>query len=253
MEILIFITISTTLVSLISFFGVLVLLFKEEIIDKILIYLVSFSAGTLMAGAFLHLIPESITELGGRGNDLSRIFLFVLLGFSVFFVLEHFIKWHHHHAREHPEIMPFSYLILVGDAIHNLIDGLIIAGSFVVSVSLGVMTSLLVAFHEIPQEIGDFGILIFGGFKRKKALLLNFLSGITAILGGIMGFFLSEKIGNSFVFLLPFSAGGFIYIAASDLIPEMKYKENKKKSFLNFVVFLAGIALIFFLGLFFEA
>ena len=140
--------------------------------------------------------------------------------------------------------MPFSYLILVSDGIHNFIDGLIIAASFVVSFPIGIATTLAVALHEIPQEIGDFGVLIYGGIKRIQALFLNFLSAVLAIFGGFFGFLLSGKIGDSVVFLLPFAAGTFIYIASSDLLPEIKHKESFKRTLIHFFVFLLGIFLM---------
>ena len=232
------------MISLIAFVGALTLFLKEKLLDKILLILVAFSAGALLGGAFLHLIPEAIEEVGIGEGQLLKIFLYLLLGFCIFFVLEQFIRWHHHHATQHPEIMPFSYLILVSDGIHNFIDGLIIAASFVVALPIGVVTALAVALHEIPQEIGDYGILVYGGFKRARALFLNFLSAITIIFGGIVGFLISEKIGQSVIFLLPFAAGTFIYIASSDLIPEIKHKESFKKSVIYFLVFLLGIVLM---------
>jgi zinc and cadmium transporter len=146
--------------------------------------------------------------------------------------------------------MPFSYLILISDSIHNFIDGLIIAASFVVSFPIGIVTALAVALHEIPQEIGDFGVLVYGGFKRVKALFLNFLSAITVIFGGLFGFLLSEKIGQSIIFLLPFAAGNFIYIASSDLIPEIKLKVSFKKSLIHFFIFLLGIITMLLIRLF---
>lgn len=244
---LIYILIATFLISAISFIGVLTLFFKKELMDKALLIFVAFSAGALIGGAFLHLIPEAIEKVGLEEGQLLNVFLYLLLGFCIFFILEQFINWHHHHSTEHSEIKPFSYLILISDGIHNFIDGLIIAASFVVSLPVGIITVLAVALHEIPQEIGDFGVLIYGGFKRSKALLLNFLTGLIAVFGGIAGFFLSEKIGDSIIFLLPFAAGNFIYIAASDLIPEIKNKDNLKKSLIYFFVFLLGISLMLML------
>jgi len=250
MNILFYILISTFLISSIAFVGALTLFLKEKLLDKILLILVAFSAGALIGGAFLHLIPETIVKVGLDESQLLKIFLYLLLGFCTFFILEQFIRWHHHHATRHPEIMPFSYLILISDGIHNFIDGLIIAASFVVAFPIGVVTALVVALHEIPQEIGDFGVLVYGGFKKTKALFLNFLSATTVILGGIVGFLLSEKIGQSIIFLLPFAAGNFIYIASSDLIPEIKHKENLKRSITYFLVFLLGIALMLLIKLF---
>jgi len=227
---------------------------KEKILNKIILLLVSFSAGALIGGAFLHLIPEAIERIGSEGS-LFKIFLYLIFGFCLFFILEHFIKWHHHHAIKHPEIMPFSYLILISDGLHNFIDGLIIAGSFIISFPVGLTTSLVVALHEIPQEIGDFAILIYGGIKKGRALFLNFISAAVAILGGVIGFFIFQKIGEGILFLLPFTAGGFIYIAASDLIPQIKEDYSPttlssrlaadppslKKSIIHFLVFLTGI------------
>jgi len=203
------IIIATFLISLIAFTGALILFLKDKLLDRILLVLVSFSAGALMGGAFFHLIPEALEEVGLE-NSLN-VFLCVILGFCTFFILENFIKWHHHHAREHPKIMPFSYLILVSDAVHNFIDGLIIAASFAASFSVGVITTLVVAFHEIPQEIGDFGVLIYGGIKKIKALFLNFLSAISVVFGGIVGYFISEKIESSIFFLFVFVVEVFFF------------------------------------------
>ena len=244
MSILFCILVSTFLVSLIAFIGILVLFLKEELLNKILLILVAFSAGALIGGAFLHLIPEAIEKVGIDEAALLNLFFYLIFGFCTFFILENFIRWHHHHAVAHPEIMPFSYLILVSDGIHNFIDGLIIAASFVVSFPIGIATTLAVVLHEIPQELGDFGVLVYGGFKKVQALFLNFLSAILAIFGGFLGFLLSKKIGESIIFLLPFAAGTFIYIASSDLIPEIKHKESLKKSLVHFFVFLLGIILM---------
>jgi len=249
MDILFYILVSTFLISLISFLGAITLFLKEKILNKILLILVAFSAGALIGGAFLHLIPETIEKVGTDEAALLNLFLYLIFGFCIFFILENFIRWHHHHAIEHPEIMPFSYLILISDGVHNFIDGLLIAASFVVGFPVGVVTALAVALHEIPQEIGDYGILVYGGFKKVKALFLNFLSAIFVIFGGLFGFLLSEKIGESAIFLLPFAAGTFIYIASSDLLPEIKHKESLGKSLIHFFVFLLGIILMLFIKL----
>ncbi len=242
---------ATVFISLISFVGALTLLFlKEKILNKILPPLVAFSAGALIGGAFLHLIPEAIGEIGNGEDALSKIFLYLIFGFCVFFVLEQFIRWHHHHSTKHPEVMPFSYLILISDGLHNFIDGLIIAGSFIISIPTGLVTSLAVALHEIPQEIGDFAVLVYGGIKKIKALFLNFASAAVAIFGGIVGFLLFKEMGEKTLFLLPFTAGGFIYIAASDLIPQIKDEGNVKKSAINFLTFLLGIIIMVLLKIY---
>jgi zinc and cadmium transporter len=242
MDTLFFIILATFVISLISFVGAAFFFLAEKTLNKILLFLVAFSAGGLLGGAFFHLMPESL------GEGLTG-FLFLALGFCFFFILENFISWHHHHAKEHPEAVPFSYLILVSDAIHNCIDGLMIAAAFIVSFPAGLATSLAVSFHEIPQEIGDYAVLIYGGFSKKKALLLNFLSALTAMAAGVLGFFFFEKIGGQASFLLPFAAGSFIYIAASDLIPEIKKKKEESHPFAQFLVFLTGLFLMLALKL----
>ncbi len=239
MNTLIWILLSTFLISLIAFIGILALLIRKKLLEKILLYLVALSAGALMGGAFLHLIPESIEEFANY-----NIFLYVLVGFTLFFLIEKILHWRHCHKEKCP-IHTFAYMNLFGDGIHNFIDGLIIAASFVTNIHLGIVTSLAVAFHEIPQEIGDFGVLVYGGFKKIKALFMNFICALTAILGGIFGYFLSSYIKSSVMFLLPFAAGGFIYIAASDLIPEIRKEVNLKKSLTIFGIFIIGILMMY--------
>ena len=250
MSALIWIIGTTSLISLIAFVGALTLFLKEKLLNKILLVFVAFSAGALIGGAFLHLIPEAIIEVGIGEVSLFNIFLYLLLGFCVFFFLEQLIRWHHHHATAHPKIMPFSYLILISDGIHNFIDGLVMAASFMVSLPLGTVTTLAVALHEVPQEIGDFGVLVYGGFRRVRALVLNYVSAMTVILGGITGYLLHTWIGESIVLLLPFAAGNFIYIASTDLIPEIRYKESLKNSLARFCIFLTGISLMLAVKLF---
>jgi zinc and cadmium transporter len=244
MNTLAWIVATTFSISLIAFVGALVLAFKEQFLNKILLVLVAFSAGALIGGAFLHLIPEAILEMRVDETSLQITFTYLLIGFCVFFVLEQVIRWHHHHATSHPQIMPLSYLLVLSDGIHNFIDGLIIAASFITSFPIGIITTLAIALHEIPQEIGDFGVLIYGGIQKRKALLINFISASTVLLGGIIGYLLRSWIGESIVFLLPFAAGTFIYIAGSDLIPEIRYKENPPQSLVRFLVFLAGIGVM---------
>jgi len=245
---LIYILIATFLISAIAFIGALTLFLKQELLNKILLILVSFSAGALIGGAFLHLIPEAIMEIGIEETEILKVFLSLIFGFTLFFILEQFIRWHHHHNCVNcDKVAPFSYLILISDGVHNFIDGFIIAASFIISPPVGIVTTLAVAFHEIPQEIGDFGVLVYAGMKKSKALFLNFLSGLVAVFGGVVGFFLSEKIGDSIIFLLPFAAGNFIYIAASDLIPEIKHNKNSQNSIICFFFFLLGIVLMLLL------
>jgi len=235
-----FAIISVLIVSLIAFIGVITLAIKSKHLKKILLFLVSFSAGALFGGAFLHLIPESLEHLKTRGS-----FVLVLIGIVIFFILEKFIHWRHCHvptSKKHPH--PFAIMNLVGDSLHNLIDGLIIGASYLININLGITTTIAVILHEIPQEIADFGVLVYGGFNKLKALLMNFLSALTAVLGVIIALLIGSKIGIFAIILLPIAAGGFIYIAGSDLIPELHKEVNIKKSLLQLLSLILGIVLM---------
>jgi len=245
MEPLIYALISAFIVSLIGLAVFSALYIQDKIIKKILIYLVSFSAGGLIGGAFFHLLPESISD---TCNPLL-IFLSVMAGFCLFFILEKFLRWHHCH--EHGEACPrklyLGYLNLIGDAVHNLIDGIIIAATYIVSVPLGIVTTISIISHEIPQELGDFGVLLYAGIPKKKAMIFNFMVALIAVIGVFVGYFLIQFIDGITLFLVPAAAGGFIYIAASDLIPELQKEINAKSSIINFIIFIG--ALIFMFGL----
>jgi zinc and cadmium transporter len=228
-------------VSLISFIGILTVALKLDVLKRILMLLVSLSAGGLLGGAFFHLIPEAAKE---HGFDF-RLAVFILAGILAFFILEKMICWRHCHiptSEEHPH--PFALMNLIGDAFHNFIDGMVIAGTFLVSVPLGLSTTLAVIFHEIPQEIGDFGVLVHGGFGRFKALMLNFATALTAVLGAITVLALNLKVEAVTAFLVPFTAGGFIYIASSDLIPEMKKDIRLVNSLLQMLFLLLGLGIM---------
>jgi len=241
MNTLLQIIIATFLVSLISFIGVIALSLRKKLLEKLLLLMISLSAGALIGSAFLHLIPEVSKSL-----STMAISAYVLLGFTLFFLIEKVLRWRHCHEKE-CKIHPFSYLILTGDAIHNFSDGLIIAASFVVSPLIGLTSTMAIALHEIPQEIGDFAVLVYGGMKPKKAIFLNFIVALTAIFGGILGFFLASYISSVSTIILPIAAGGFIYIASSDLLPELRKESKLNKSLLDFIIFLMGIALMLLL------
>ena len=214
---------SVFIVSLISLIGVFTLGINVDKLRKILIYLISFSAGALFGDAFIHLLPEVIKN-GGFGI-LSAVY--ILAGILMFFILEKVIHWQHCHmpiTKTH--VHPFAYMNLVGDSLHNFIDGLIIAGSYLASIPVGIATTFAVLLHEIPQEIGDFGVLIHGGFKRGRAIMLNFLTALTAVIGTIVALVLGNYISNIQQIIVPLAIGGFLYIAGSDLIPEL-HKETK--------------------------
>lgn len=237
---------SVLIVSLISLIGIVAFSVKESSLRNVLLYMVSFSAGALFGGAFIHLIPEAVGE-NGFGLNIS---MYILSGILCFFVVEKILQWRHCHiltSEEHPHT--FAYMNLFGDAVHNFIDGLVIGGSYIVSLPLGVATTLAVIFHEIPQEIGDFGVLIYGGFSKSKALMFNFLSAVTAIFGAFAALLLGLYMANLTVFLVPFAAGGFIYIAGSDLIPELRKEIKPSKSVLELIVFILGVLVLLSLNL----
>jgi len=243
LEIWLYTIVSVFIVSLISLIGVFTFSIDHKKLEKALIYLVSLSAGTLLGDAFIHLIPEAY-----ESSDSLWVGLYILIGMLFFFVVEKFFHWRHcHHvpSEEHPH--PFSYVILAGDSVHNFIDGLVIAASYLVSIPVGIATTIAVLFHEIPQEIGDFGSLMYGGFSRAKALTFNLLSGLTAVAGAIVVLVLNANISGMNNFLIPFAAGGFIYIASADLIPELHKNTDAKKSFLQIMTFMAGIVLMLLL------
>ncbi len=243
MNIWLYSIISVFIVSLVSFSGILTLSIKKEKLKNFLIYFVSFSAGALLGDVFIHLLPEVIEEYS---NYVSLIFIYVLAGILASFLLEKIICWRHCHlpiTKNH--IHQFAWMNLWGDFFHNFIDGLTIAAAFLLNIPAGIATVLAVIFHEIPQEIGDFGVLLHGGFKVKKALLLNFLTALTALLGGIVGLLLNNKIENLTLFLIPFAAGNFIYIASSDLIPELHKETKIKKGLIQIITFLLGICVMY--------
>jgi len=226
-------------ISLCVWVAVSLLFLKKDTLHKITLLLVSLSAGALLGGAFFHLLPEAAEQL-----ETNILFLTVILSFVFFFFLEKLLFWHHCHEGE-CKVHTFGYMNLIGDSLHNFIDGVVIASTFLVDIRLGFITTLVIAIHEIPQEIGDFGVLIHSGFNIKKALVLNYLVALTVVLGGIVGYFASFYITGIIPYLLPFAAGGFIYIAASDLMPEIRKETNLKKSLLSFVIFIAGIVMMY--------
>ncbi|MBU0722353.1 ZIP family metal transporter [Patescibacteria group bacterium] len=230
---------STFLITLFVWVAVLFMFFKKEFLGKIVKFLVAFSAGTLMGGAFLHLMPEAAEKI-----DTNLLFIIFLISFAGFFLIEKLLFWRHCHKEDCP-IHSFGYMNLVGDSIHNFIDGLIIAGAFMVNIHLGLATTLAIAAHEIPQEIGDFGVLIHAGFKYRLALIVNYLVALTVILGGVVGYFFFSSLDGFLPYILPVAAGGFVYIAASDLIPEIRGEKDVKKSVATYVIFILGILLMF--------
>jgi Predicted divalent heavy-metal cations transporter len=248
MNIWLYSIVSVFLVSLISFSGALTLAIKKEKLKDFLIYFVSFSAGALLGNVFIHLLPEVVEEYN---HSISLIFIYVLVGILTSFILEKIICWRHCHlpiTKNHTH--NFAWMNLWGDFFHNIIDGLTIAASYLLNIPAGIATTLAVVFHEIPQEIGDFGVLLHGGFKIKKALFLNFLTALSAVIGAMISLLLNNRIEHLTLFLAPFATGNFIYIASSDLIPELHKETAIKKGVIQIVTFLLGVLVMYGLLLF---
>ena len=233
-----YILLSVIVVSLISLVGVFTLTWQKDKLSKITVFLVSFAVGGLFGDVFIHLLPESYERLG---SGLSTSF-YVIAGILVFFVLEKFLRWRHCHipaSKEHYH--PVVAMNLIGDALHNFIDGMLIGASYTVSIPIGMTTTLAIILHEIPQEIGDFGILIYGGLTAKKALFFNFLSATLAIAGAVIAAVLGNCFSVFAVVLLPVTAGGFLYMAGSDLIPELQHDVKVSTSFFQFLFIVLGV------------
>jgi zinc and cadmium transporter len=232
--------------SAIALVGSITLILKEDTLHKIVLPLVAFAAGCLLGGAFLHMLPETIHE---TDNHLAP-FLWVLAGFATFYLLEQFLHWHHCH-RDSSECSkkPLGYLILIGDGLHNLIGGLSVAAAFVMDIRLGIAAWLAAAAHEVPQEMGDFAVLLHSGWNKWKALVLNVISASTFLAGGLIAYAVSSRI--EIWFLVPYAAGNFIYIGASDLVPEVNKQRDLRGSTIHFLSFASGIGLMWVVKLFF--
>ncbi len=244
---------SVSLVSLVSFVGVFTVSIKEKYLRKILTFLVPLAVGALLGDALLHLLPEAFEQ----SNNTPLTSLLIILGVLIFFVLEKYLRWHHHpsdgivHEKENDQNVDnkhLAHLILISDGFHNFIDGIIIASSYLVGgTEVGLATTLAIILHETPQEIGDFGVLLHAGYKRGTALLYNFFSALTAIFGALLVLVFGSTFEHITLYALPFAAGIFIYIANADLVPELQ-KNKGAGHFLNEILgILLGILLMYLL------
>ena len=234
--------ISVIIVSLISLIGIFTLYLNEEKLRKNIFLFVSLAVGALLGDAFIHIIPESYES----GLDSATISILIISGILIFFIIERFLHWHHHgEDKENTHIHPVGKLIIFSDGVHNLIDGLIIGASYIISIPVGIATTLAVILHEIPQEMGDFGVLIHAGYTKKRALWLNFLSALLALVGVIFSFILGNMAESFVIWILPFAAGGFIYIAIADLMPELHKTKNLKFSLYQIFAVLLGVLSMF--------
>jgi zinc and cadmium transporter len=221
--------------ALLGFVGVFSLWVSKQDMKKIANVLMAFAAGSLLGGAFIHLLPEALEE-----TDAAQVLLVALAGFVLFIFLESYVHWHH--CKE-CDIHPFSYVVMIGDGVHNFLGGLVLAASFLVSIPLGIATIVAIIAHEFPQQLGIFGVMVKGGIERNKAIIYSFLAQSTIIPGAIVGYFLAGTAGWIVPLLIPFAAGNFIYIAAADLIPEM-HRSQGWSGMKNIALFFLGIALM---------
>jgi len=225
----------------IALVGGITLLLPDSTLKKLMLPLVSFAAGSLLGGAFFHMLPTAVEAEG----DTLPVFAWLLAGFTLFFLLEQFLHWHHCHRAAAECRQPLTYLILIGDGLHNFLGGLAVAGTFLVDIRLGITTWIAAALHEVPQELGDFGVLIHGGWSKRNALLFNFLSASTFLLGGLITYFASLRVDVGF--LVPLAAGNFLYIAAADLVPEVNRHFGWKQNLVHLLAFSGGVLLLLML------
>ena len=240
-DIWIYTILSAFVVSLIALVGIVLVPIKFDRLKKILIYFVSFSAGALLGGAFFHLLPEVVENVGFTFIVSSL----VISGIVLFFILEKIVHWHHNlmpFEKEHAH--PLAIMSLVGGAFHNLLDGLIIGASFLVSIPVGIAITTAIALHKIPKEMGWFGVLVHGGFTKTKALTYNYLSSTFTIIGAVIALLVGSYVENIQFFIIPIAVGGFIYLAGSNLIPELHKEHGLKNSILQLIAMLLGILIM---------
>lgn len=239
----IYMVLSVVLVSLLSLIGLSLFALSHESFHKIVFGLVALAVGALFGDAFLHLLAEAYED---KAHSVETS-LFVIAGILLFFVLENFLHWRHQHSDEDQEIQPYGYLNILADVTHNFIDGLIIGASYLVGIKMGIATSLAVMLHEIPHEFSNFGILVKSGFSRWRALWINFLTGVMALVGGLAAWGVGGKMEGFIQILIPLTAGGFIYIAGSDLVPQLHKDVKSFRALFQFVAILAGVGLMLLL------
>ncbi len=240
---------SVVLVSLVSFIGALTLFLNREKVQSLLTMFLGLSVGTLLGASILHLLPQALEKNGDYNNNVG---ILILLGVIVFFALDNLIHWHHSHHFSTTEKPNVAFLNVFGDGLHNFMDGLIIAGSYMISIPLGITTTIAVIIHEIPQELADFGVLIYSGMKTGRALLLNFYSAAIAIVGAIIGLVFGAESDVFLKLILPFGTGAFIYIGCSNLIPELMGKKIALKNRLSNMLFICIGLVIMYLLVFLE-
>ncbi len=238
MSTLSWIVVGGVLMSVIAMVGSVTLILRPETLERLLLPLVAFAAGSMIGGAFFHMIPAAMDE----GGNILNVGIAVVAGFSTFFLLEQFLHWHHCHRAQSDCKQPLTYLILIGDGLHNFLGGLAIAGTFLIDIRLGITSWLAAAAHEIPQELGDFGVLVHAGWSKSRALVFNVLSGLSFLVGGLVAYAVSFKLDVTW--LIPFAAGNFLYIGASDLVPEVNKHSDRNINVVHVLAFALGLAVL---------
>lgn len=213
-------------------------LLQERTLARWIKPMIAFAAGSLMGGAFFHMLPHAL-----GAAPAGRVFLWVVVGFGAFFLLDQVLDWHQQRRGRDRTVQPVGPLLLIADGVHNLIGGLSIGAIFMVDTDAGVAAWLAAAVHELPQELGDFGVLVHAGFGRRRALLLNLLSALTFPLGGLCAWILGGQI--SLPMLIALGGGNFVYIAAANLIPEVKRAERLSELVTRLLCFWLGVGLLY--------
>lgn len=231
-------SVSVLIVSLVSFTGIFLLSLRSDLLRRYTFLFMSIAVGALLGDSFIHLIPEALSD----ATNPTLISILVIVGILLFFVLEKLFHWHHHGEDTEHTIHPVGKLTILSDGVHNFVDGIIIAASFTVSIPIGIATTIAVILHEIPQEIGDFSVLLHAGYTKAKALWLNFLSALAAFLGAFLFFSLGERVETLIMYVIPIAAGGFIYIATADLIPELQKTKSVRSSLVQMGALVIGVA-----------
>lgn len=231
-------------VSLLSLLGVAFFLFEESLVARSLLYVVSLSTGAILGDVFIHILPD----LAADEVTFPYAMLVLLAGILFSFVIEKIVHWRHCHVLEHSHeghCHPVGILSIVGESMHNFLDGIVIASSFLVSVPLGLATTVAVVFHEIPHEIGNFAILLHSGYTKKKALLYNMLSASAAIVGAVVVLLAQSSLASVTEYMLPFAAGNLLYIAGSDLIPELHKQTGLRQGVLQLLAMVLGMLVMY--------
>lgn len=234
---------SNIIISLISLVGLFTVFSKKLQSKDTVEIIVSFAAGVLLSSAFFSILVEALEQ-----EEAHTVLLYTMVGMVLAFFMERFLLWHHHHHEDTQNIHPRAVLIIIGDAIHNFIDGLSIAATFIAAPTIGITTTLAIAAHEIPQEVADYSILRHSGLTAKQALKFNFFSALTSIIGGIVGFYFFGTFEHALPLALGFTAGIFIYVASADLIPALHDSHSTHKPIIPVLSFLIGIVMIYLLS-----